>query len=411
MNVLALLAQLAAWLVLVPSAILCLECLAACLPPRRRRPTLVKVPRLVVLIPAHDEEQSLPDALRSVAPELGEGDRVLVVAHNCSDRTAMIARARGAEVLEVRDAGTGGKPDALVAGLAHLDADPPEIVVVVDADCRVEPGAVRALARAAAEHGSPVQGDYRFGAAARDDFDSLSSLALLLKNVVRPRGLARLSLPCLLNGAGSAYPFAQLRHAPHGRGSIAEDYQLAIDLARRGHRTRFVPEARVRSLLPGRRDAALRQRRRWEHGHLWLVFRVAPGLLLRGLATLDLGLVALGLDLLVPPLAFLALAWGGALGLALSAGGLLGDWTALWAVLAAGALFALGVAAGLARFAGAGALGRTLRAAPAYVGAKLALYLQFFTRRETRWRKTERTSGAAPASAEEGAHERSGTGT
>lgn len=411
MSPLALLAWLASGLVCLPCTILAVECLAACLPPRRRRLALVRVPRLVVLVPAHDEEQCLPEALRSIAPELGEGDRVLVVAHNCSDRTAMIARARGAEVLEVRDEGTGGKPDALKAGLRHLDADPPEVVVVVDADCRVERGALRTLAMVAAQSGGPVQGDYRFHAGETDDFGSLSSLAVLLKNVVRPLGLTRLGLPCLLNGAGSAYPFEQLRHAPHGEGSIAEDYQLAIDLVRRGHRTRFVPEARVQSVLPARREAALRQRRRWEHGHLRLVFRTAPGLVLRGIATLDLGCLGLGLDLFVPPLAFLALAWCASAVLAVALLWRDGAWGPLEVTLTGGALFASGVAAGLLRFSGRQALARTLRSAPAYVGAKLSLYLAYLTRRETRWRKTERTSGSAGARAEEEGHERSGTGT
>jgi cellulose synthase/poly-beta-1,6-N-acetylglucosamine synthase-like glycosyltransferase len=408
---LALAATLVAALVLVPCAVLALECLAACLPPARARFTLVKVPRLVVLVPAHDEEECLPHALRSIEPELGEDDRVLVVAHNCSDRTAMLARARGAEVLEVRDAGTGGKPDALKAGLRHLDADPPEVVVIVDADCRIEPGAIRTLAMAAAESGGPVQGDYRFGAEEGDDFGSLSSLALLVKNVVRPLGLTRLGLPCLLNGAGSAYPFAQLRAAPHGEGSIAEDYQLAIDLAKCGHPTRFVREACVRSVLPARRDAALRQRRRWEHGHLRLVTRTAPALCLRGLFTLDRNLLALGVDLLVPPLAFLVLAWLASAGLAGAALATGAGASAAWIALAAGVLLLGGVAAGLARFAGRRALVRALCTAPGYVLRKLPLYLAFFGRRETRWQKTERTSVPGAARAEESEHGRSETGT
>ncbi|NOT31269.1 MAG: glycosyltransferase [Planctomycetes bacterium] len=363
MSALSLFALAAAVLVLVPCAILALECLAACLPPRRPRLHVVRAPETVVLIPAHDEEQCLPAALRSIEPELAESDRVLVVAHNCGDRTAMVARALGASVLEVRDDGTGGKPAALVAGLKYLDSDPPEVVVIVDADCRVEKGAIRALAMAAAESGGPVQGDYRFAAETDDDFGTLSSLALLVKNVVRPLGLTRLGLACLLNGAGSAYPFRPLREAPHGEGSIAEDYQLAIDLAKRGFPTRFVPEARVRSVLPGRHDAALRQRRRWEHGHLALVSRTAPLLLLRGLFTLDRHVFSLGVDLLVPPLAFLVLAWVASAALALADLVLTGQGAAAWTVLAAAALLFFGVAGALLRFAGPRTLLATLRRA------------------------------------------------
>jgi glycosyl transferase family 2 len=411
MSPLAVLALVAAVLVLVPSTILALECLAACLPQRKSRFTLVRVPQMVVLVPAHDEEQCLPDALRSIEPELAEGDRLLVVAHNCGDRTAMVARALGAEVLETRDAGTGGKPDALKAGLAHLDQDPPEVVVVVDADCRAERGALRTLAMAAAESGGPVQGDYRFAAGEKDGFGSLSSLALLVKNVVRPLGLTRLGLGCLLNGAGSAYPFAQLRAAPHGEGSIAEDYQLAIDLAKAGHPTRFVPEARVRSVLPRRRKAALEQRRRWEHGHLALLFHTAPALLVRGLLTGDRHLFSLGVDLLVPPLAFLALGHGLAAALALLELGLHGAWLPALLVLAAAGLAGGALSCALVRFAGGPALRRTLVSAPGYVLQKLPLYLGFFGRRETRWRKTERGSSPTPAGADEDGRERSDTGT
>jgi hypothetical protein len=411
MSVLDTAAIVAALIVLVPCAILAVECLAARLPARRDRRALVRVPQMVVLVPAHDEEDCLPDALRSIEPELAEGDRILVVAHNCSDRTAMIARARGAEAIEVRDAGTGGKPDALKAGLAHLAAEPPEVVVIVDADCRAEHGALRALAMAAAVSGGPVQGDYRFGASAGDDFSSLSSLALLVKNVVRPLGLTRLGLPCLLNGAGSAYPFEQLRSAPHGEGSIAEDYQLAIDLARRGYPTRFVPEARVRSVLPERREAALRQRRRWEHGHLMLVLCTAPRLLVQGLVRLDRNLFFLGVDLLVPPLAFLVLAWAAAAALAVAELWLHGRSAAAWVALAAGGLLFSGVSSALLAVGGRRALAAALRSAPAYVLRKLPLYLGFFTRRETRWQKTERSSARDPSAADEARHERSDTGT
>lgn len=404
MSPLGLLALAQALVVLLSSAILSLECLAACLPAARRRYRVLRAPRTVVLIPAHDEEPCLPAALRSIEPELAEGDSVLVVAHNCTDRTAMVARAMNAGVIEVRDDGTGGKPAALVAGLRHLDADPPEIVVVIDADCRVEKGAIRALALAAAESGGPVQGDYRFDSGSDDGFGTLSSLAILVKNFVRPLGLTRLGLSCLLNGAGSAYPFEPLRNAPHGKGSIAEDYQLAIDLAKSGYPTRFVPEARVRSVLPERRGAALRQRKRWEHGHLALVLRTAPLLLLRGLFTLDRHVFFLGVDLLVPPLSFLALAWTAGAGLALADLFANGRSAPAWITLAAAALLFAGVSGALLRFAGPRALLATLRAAPSYVLSKLPLYAGFFGRRETRWRKTERTSSPRPPPSDDSEH-------
>ncbi len=391
MVLLSLTAAVLALAVLVPCAILALECLAACLPRRRSTPVPARPPRLAVLVPAHDEEEALPAALRTIAPELAQGDRLVVVAHNCRDRTAEVARAAGAEVVEARDGGDAGKPAALRAGLAHLERDPPEVVAIVDADCRVVRGALGILAGAAAAYGSPVQGDYRFAAGERSGVGSLSAVALLVKNVVRPTGLANLGLPCLLNGAGSAYPFDQLRSAPQGQGSIAEDYQLAIDLALAGHPTRFVPEARVESVLPVRRRPAFSQRRRWEHGHLALLCSVSPRLIARGLARRSMALLCLGLDLLVPPLALLVWCWS--LSAAVAVVDLLASGSARSAVLSAtaGALLAAGTLAGLWRFAGARAAFATVFRVPAYLAWKLPLYLAFPFRRETRWRKTERS--------------------
>src|SRR5690606_7185910 len=88
-------------LVLVPSAFFMVECLAA---RRPRRPELIplRAPRVVVLMPAHDEEQSLPVTLSALLGVLDRGMSLLVVADNCTDRTSEIAREHGARVV-VRD--------------------------------------------------------------------------------------------------------------------------------------------------------------------------------------------------------------------------------------------------------------------------------------------------------------------
>lgn len=382
--------------VAVPILILFVECSAACLHgrPRDAKAARISRPSAVLLVPAHDEEELIGRTLENLRPELAPGDRIVVVAHNCLDRTAEIARAGGAVVVEARDAGTGGKPDALKAGLRALDSDPPEIVVIVDADCTVSPGSIDALARGACEHGGPVQGIYLFAAPEGAYAEaSISSLALLVKNLVRPLGLARLGLPCLLNGAGSAYPFEQLRHAPHGEGSIAEDYQLAIDLAREGHPTRFELAADVRSTLPERKAVALRQRTRWEHGHLALCVRVAPGLIVEGLREGRSALVVLGLDLLVPPLAFLVLGWTASLLVALLALWQTGTRVPIAIAGAAGALLALAIVSSSLVFAGAAVTGRMLLGVPRYVLWKLPLYVRYAFKREQRWTKTERSRG------------------
>ena len=392
---LSTLVWLAAVLTSVPMLVVMLEAIAV-LGFRQRRATAMpgkEFPRTVVLIPAHNEEDVISQSLASLSVDLPANCRLLCVAHNCTDATAEVARNLGAEVLEVQDEGRGGKPDALKAGLRWLDANPPEVVVIVDADCVVSKGAVRILATRAWELNRPVMGAYFFASAdAQNGLSTLSSLAVLLKNYVRPLGLRALGLPCLLNGSGSAYPFHIIRNAPHGKGAIAEDYQLAIDLLQQGYPTTFVPEARVDGLLPKREDTALRQRRRWEHGHLFLAFRTGPRLLLEGLKRLDKHRIALALEVTVPPLAFLGLMWAVAVSLSIvlyafyGYGGPLGFLAGTAAALVAAVLMSW------MRFAGIKPTLAALASVPGYLMWKLPMYRDFFARRETRWMKTERDS-------------------
>ena len=399
--------------VALPIAMLVVECLAAALGGRHvlggASPSDANDPRTAILIPAHDEETEIAATLRSLQDHVGESHRVFVVAHNCTDRTAEIARALGAEVLEARDDGAEGKPSALRAGLAALAADPPEIVITLDADCTVNPGGIATLARTTREHAAPVQGTYLFrGPEARSWMQAVSRLALLVKNLARPLGLRRLGLPCVLNGSGCGFPFALLRDALAGEGGIVEDRQYSVDLALAGHPPLYCPDVEVWSRLPADRGSAYEQRRRWEHGNLHVTFFAAPPLLWAGLRRARPSLFLFGLDLLIPPLAFLVLLWG--LATAVAAGALLAGGVALplWiSGVAGGALF-LGVTLVSLRFEGIAETVRTMVFIPLYVAWKIPLYVTYILRRETRWIRTTRDGTPAEPVPPEGARPKEG---
>ena len=390
MTVPDLLLTLIAVALLVPLVVLTVECLAALLP--ASGPTEGPRPSCAILVPAHDEEAGVPATLAALWPQLESGDRLLVIADNCTDRTAAVAAAAGAEVLERRDAYRRGKGYALAAGVDALRAGPPDVVVVVDADCRAPDGSIDRLIRMAAATNRPIQAANLIDSPPTATTTTrLSAWAVRVKNLVRPRGLRRLGLPCLLTGSGMAFPWRLLRDAPLATGNIVEDMRLGIDLAIAGHAPEFAPEAEFGSMLPAAGDAARSQRTRWEHGHLGTLFAQVPRLWVQAVRQRRWALAGLALELGVPPLSALVLAWAAALVACLT---LAESW------LPAGLLLGGGGAAAGAGFLAWVAFGRAvlppaaLLVAPVYVLGKLPMYLRYFVRPQRAWVRTPRDAPA-----------------
>jgi cellulose synthase/poly-beta-1,6-N-acetylglucosamine synthase-like glycosyltransferase len=347
---------------------------------------------VAVLIPAHNEAAGIAATLRCLQSQLRSGDRVLVVADNCSDDTAALARQAGAEVIERSDAVARGKGFALDFGVRHLSARPPAMVLIVDADCLLDAGALETLSGLCGSSGRPVQALYEMNAPAGAGLRArVSAFAWRVRNRVRPLGWWVVGAPCQLMGTGMMFPWALLRDAPLASGHIAEDVQLGADLALRGKPPLFAPQARVTSTFPEGDAAAASQRRRWEHGNLALMFAHGPRLIVAGLRRADARLLALAADLMVPPLALLvqlqlglallgALAWwlgAGALPLAVSGGAL--------------ALLVLSILAAW-RLAGRDiiTLSELLLTAPAYALRKLPMYAAFLWKRQSTWVRAKR---------------------
>jgi cellulose synthase/poly-beta-1,6-N-acetylglucosamine synthase-like glycosyltransferase len=275
-------------------------------PPQRNSGSLTR--RLAVLVPAHNEEAGLSSTLESIKLELVPGDRLLVVADNCTDNTASIARTVGAEVIERCDLNNVGKGFALDYGLRHLDNGPPDVVMIIDADCKVAPGTLDALVSTCTITKRPVQAQYLMTAPPKSDVKRrVAEFAWCVKNKVRPLGLLVLGLPCQLTGSGMAFPWGVVRSANLASSAIVEDLKLGLDLAIAGYPPVFCASARVTSEFASSARGAEDQRRRWEHGHINMIISAALPLIAAGMRRRDKRLIALGCDLAVPPLALLAI--------------------------------------------------------------------------------------------------------
>jgi cellulose synthase/poly-beta-1,6-N-acetylglucosamine synthase-like glycosyltransferase len=389
--VLTAIAWLLALATALPLAVLIMELVAGLLPSRCR-----EVPprsgSVAVLIPAHDEAGGIGATLSALQEVTPPDTRILVVADNCTDDTAGIAREAGVEVVERRDPARRGKGYALAFGRDQLAAEttPPEVVIVLDADCRLSSGSLAALCREALIRGTPVQSVNLIEPdLAAPPMVQISSFAMVVKNLFRSRGMQRMGGAALLTGTGMAFPWPLFAQAELATGSIVEDLSLGVEMTRAGHAPYLVEDAHVRS-APAAIGDALQQRRRWEHGFLDTLRQQALPVLWGGMQRRARREILLGLHLLVPPLALLlaisAVAAAVLFGLAVLGAGsapVITLSTLLGVVLAlVGAAWYFGGRT----FLTAGALVR----APLYILWKLPIYAGFLRKPQASWTRTPR---------------------
>jgi cellulose synthase/poly-beta-1,6-N-acetylglucosamine synthase-like glycosyltransferase len=296
-------------------------------------------------------------------------------------------------VVQRHDESQRGKGYALDHGVRHLKLDPTQIVIIVDADCVLGADSLSQLALRCTQSGRPVQAlDLMRTLPGAGLKARLAELAWVVKNQVRPLGYLHLGLPCQLMGTGMAFPWPLIENAPLATGHIAEDLQLGLVMARGGTPPLFCPEALVTSYFPSDSTAMSDQRTRWEHGHLGVIASLAPRLMLQALGKRNVPLLAMVLDLCVPPLASLALLL--LVGLAVALLVLLLGGTALPLMLAVLALtaFALSILHAWLGFGRHIVSMLELLSVPSYVLAKLPIYARLLYSRQAEWIRTNRDS-------------------
>ena len=391
----------AALLLFVPSFVYFIECLIAIWredPPSLQSSHSISLRNLAVLVPAHNEEHGIGDTVRHLSAHLTHEHRLIVVADNCTDDTAIEAGRAGAEVWTRSDIARRGKGYAISFALDRLASRPPDVVVLVDADCRIAEGGLEVIAKAALAYRRPVQARYLLSVpSAGGSLACVSALAFLIRNLVRPLGMTKIGMPCHLTGSGMAFPWDQIRSAPHQHGNLVEDLVMGLELSIAGFPPLFAPEVAVDSELPASKPAAVSQRRRWEHGQLATLLNFGPRLMREACRQRRPDLAALAADLIVPPLALLIVL--------LFATGLLAAPAAfagasimpLSIILADIGLVAVATMVAWAKYGRSLVPISGLLLAPVYLAWKVPIYAAFFfRRRQTEWVRTSRSQSEVP---------------
>lgn len=357
--------------------------------------------RLVVLVPAHDEELLIARTVRSLLAQSYPRDlfQVAVIADNCTDSTAAVAAEAGADMVMVRDAPDArGKGRALQWAINQLLSGqaPPDAIVSVDADTITDGDLLLALVERLEGGALAVQADYR---AVGDGSESaaLREAGFLLFNRVRPAGANVLGRSAWLVGNGWLLSAQLLRRRPWAAFTSTEDREYSLDLQSDGVRIAFAGAAAVHAPTAPSHQAAQTQQLRWEGGWASLLRARLPRLMRDAWHRRSLDPLLVAFELAVPPLGLQA---AGALGglmvsALLSLAGLWSGWFVVpWIVAFVSVPLYV-----LIGFISSGAPRSTYRAllhAPLFVLAKpLSLRRTLGFRGDT-WVRTERTSDSRP---------------
>lgn len=237
---------------------------------------------LVALIPAHDEEANIADAVRGLLAQERPAQRIIVVADNCSDGTAEQAIAAGAEVFTTEgntDKKAGALNQALRVVLPELESD--DLILVQDADSRLDSG----FLRAAVDHIDADAGLGAVGGVFRGG-DGGGLVGHLQRNEYAryARDVRRLNGQCLVvTGTAAVLRVATMRAisdarlagdvpAGDGRGGVydttvlTEDNELTFALLHLGYQVLSPKECQLTTETMATWTALWNQRLRWKRG-------------------------------------------------------------------------------------------------------------------------------------------------
>jgi len=318
LQVLRLLLLLIEILIAGPVLYLCMLSLSAILTTQKRKNQNANLSSYIssytnfaILIPAHDEVAVLGTLLGSLAGLAYAKDHytVYVVADNCTDATAELARATGwVHVYERFDQDKRGKGHALNWLLQQLKQDRLnyDAYVILDADSVVDSTFLLAMNNKLLQGSRALQASYFVLNATESPSTALRWIALSLVNHVRPLGRNGIGGSSTLAGNGMCFTYDLLEQYPWQAFSLTEDYQYYLRLVLHGERILYVPDAVVRSVMPTTFKQMRTQDIRWEaFTDSDSVWKTAWKLLNSGIRNGDFVRLEAIAELLTPPLSLL----------------------------------------------------------------------------------------------------------
>ena len=231
-----------------------------------------KTNRFMAIIPAHNEEAGVENLIASLKKQDYPKDSydIYVIADNCTDNTAKIAREAGAIVYERFDSMHKTKGAALKWFLAQkIEEDAPyDAFCIFDADNIVDVNFLKAMNRKLCQGETVVQG-YRDIKNPTDSWVT-AGYAIFYWTMNRFYHLARynIGLSPLINGTGFMVRFDQIKPEGWNTKTLTEDIEFSLKQIIRGRKLGWARDAIVYDEQPVGFKQSWSQRSRWTVGHI-----------------------------------------------------------------------------------------------------------------------------------------------
>ena len=267
---------------------------------KKSYPEISKSYDFLILVPAHNRSQNIHSTLESLVKVEPIGHvEIAVIANNCTDNTAEIAREYDVTVLERFDDSHQGKGYALEWAISQYDLERFQAVAVVDAGTVVEKNMLRAMAESFESGTDAVQLYYGLAAGQQTGLPYLQKILNITENLFFYKGRAVLGLPILLRGTGMAIKSEVLMRYPWQEHSITANIEYSIKLILADKLIDFNVNSMVLAEATSSLEQSHRQKIRWVSGTIELMRERLWRLCKLGLSQSRLKLVELGFSFIL----------------------------------------------------------------------------------------------------------------
>ena len=236
---------------------------------KKDRVTYKEDKRISIIIPAHNEENVVKNIILDLLKQTYQNMEILVICHNCRDRTAERAREVKNEKVKVIELNTRKSGKALALNRA-LEMAEGEIIAHFDTDNQIQDkNFLRRLAFYFEDESiDGVQSKLSVTNPTESILTMMQKIEFDIFNIIGLAGRNALGLPCFLSGTGTALRKEVIEEVGGWSNSLVEDFELFTRLSRKGKRLEYGNNLVTFDEKPSTWASLLKQRSRWVKGHI-----------------------------------------------------------------------------------------------------------------------------------------------